>query len=523
MTAARLHAVPEEPLRAIGYVRVSMAKEEMISPEVQRAAIEDYCRRRSYVLGEVIEDLDETGRNFTRKGVQKAIGLVESGDADAVIVWKFSRFGRNRLGWATNLDRVESAGGRLESATEEVDTSTSTGRFSRGMLAEVAAWESERIGDGWKEAHERRVRNGLPHSGRPRFGYDYHRATHAGKQCPHGCDVGQCDTGYQINPEIGPVVAEMYDRYLRGESCLKIAVWLNDRAIRTTLGKAWDDRNVRRFLDTGFAAGLVRTHDKACRCKTPQTCDRSIFHQGTHEPIISAKTWEAYRRNRKRRANLPARVESPVYPTTGLVKCGRCDSGMSAHTTMSHGKKIPGGMLQCGRYHRSRECQGAWIARPRLERMILDWVGKVAAADVNAKAAVMTARAAARTTAATDRRRLLREAEGLAKALTNLTMDRARGLVPESAYAEARDELLKQQETVSAALDRLADERDRLKDPPVPVARDLLKRWPTLPPAVRRDLLAKLVKQVTVISHGKGRVDVELTTTWGEVVSLQDV
>ncbi|MEV5711242.1 recombinase family protein [Actinoallomurus sp. NPDC052274] len=520
MTAARLHAVPDEPPRVVGYVRVSTAREEMISPELQRAAIEDYCRRRGYILDEIIEDLDATGRNFTRKGVQKAIERVENAGIAVVVVWKFSRFGRDRLGWATNLDRVESAGGRLESATEDVDTSTSTGRFSRGMFAEIAAWESERIGDGWKEAHQNRLQNGLPHTGRPRFGYDYHRATNASVACPQGCGRGECETGYRMNPETGAAVEEMYARFLRGESYLKIAVWLNSRALYTTGGKPWTDRVVRRFLDTGFPAGFLRVHDKACRCKTPQTCDRNTFYPGAQEPIINAKTWEAYRRDRKRRANLPPRVNTPTYATSGLVKCGRCGSGMTAHTITHHKVKKPGYMLQCGKYHRSRECEGAWIARPRLEAMILGWVKKVAAADVTAKAALMTARSAARTTAAAERKRLLREAQGLAKALTNLTMDRAKGLVPETAYADARDELLQQQQTVNDALDRLADERDQLTDPPVPVARDLMKRWPTLPPAVRRDLLAKLIKQVTVISHGNGVADVKLITTWGEVVSL---
>jgi site-specific DNA recombinase len=59
----------------------------------------------------------------------------------------------------------------IESATEQIDTTTSTGRFTRGMLAEMAAFEAERIGDTWREAHSRRVRMGLPKDGKPRFGY----------------------------------------------------------------------------------------------------------------------------------------------------------------------------------------------------------------------------------------------------------------------------------------------------------------------------------------------------------------
>lgn len=57
-----------------------------------------------------------------------------------------------------------------------MDTTTSSGRFARGMLAELAAFESERIGEQSKESHERRVRNGMPANGKPQYGYQYSKA-----------------------------------------------------------------------------------------------------------------------------------------------------------------------------------------------------------------------------------------------------------------------------------------------------------------------------------------------------------
>ncbi|MEB0303633.1 hypothetical protein, partial [Mucilaginibacter sp. 5C4] len=82
-----------------------------------------------------------------------------------------------------------------------IDTTNSSGRFARGILAELAAFESERAGEQWQETHRRRWRNGLPHSGRPRFGYTYDKSTF-----------------YSIDPETGPIVAEMYARYIAGET-----------------------------------------------------------------------------------------------------------------------------------------------------------------------------------------------------------------------------------------------------------------------------------------------------------------
>src|SRR5690606_40458984 len=71
-------------------------------------------------------------------------------------------------------DALPIFGGELVSATEEVDAKTAVGRFTRGMLLEIAAFESDRAGEQWKETHELRRNLGLPATGGKRFGYRWH-------------------------------------------------------------------------------------------------------------------------------------------------------------------------------------------------------------------------------------------------------------------------------------------------------------------------------------------------------------
>ncbi|MFD0855529.1 recombinase family protein, partial [Actinomadura adrarensis] len=127
----------------------------MISPTLQKTAINDWARRHNRRIVAWVEDPDKSGRTFNRR-IQEAIEAVENGEAREIIVWKFSRFGRQRYGWAVNLERVEAKGGQLVSATEEVDARTASGKFARGMLAEVAAFESDRASEQWKETHQHR-------------------------------------------------------------------------------------------------------------------------------------------------------------------------------------------------------------------------------------------------------------------------------------------------------------------------------------------------------------------------------
>ncbi|WP_278248980.1 recombinase family protein [Streptosporangium minutum] len=502
--------------RVVGYVRVSMAREEMISPELQRAAISDYCARRGYHLEEVIEDLDASGRSFARKGVQRAIEMVESAGIAVVVVWKFSRFGRNRKGWAVNLDRLESAGGQLESATEEVDTTNSTGRFTRGMLAEVAAWESERIGEGWQEVQAKRRTAGLPHHGKPAFGYKYHRPTIGTSVCPQGCGPGECKSEYRVDPETGPILAEMYSRYNSGESMVKIAQWLNDKGFLNVKGLPWDKRKVKRYMDSGFAAGLLRIHDSTCRCSTPADCDRKTFLSGAQAAVITAELWITYMAQRKARARLAPRVEAPTYPLAGLVYCGRCDGHLNAHsaTPTDGGKRVGGYLYLCRTWEKSRQCTGTWITRARVEERVLEWLGEVAATELEGRAAIAVVQAVAKTTRDGDRKRLLAESVKWEKALTQLTVDRATGLVPEVAYAGARDDLLSRLKSVSDVLESLVEEDGAASVVPVEVAEGLAAEWHTLPVSVRRTMLAKLIKQIKVTSHGRGSADIEIVPTF---------
>ncbi|MEU1724503.1 recombinase family protein [Nonomuraea sp. NPDC005692] len=76
-----------------------------------------------------MEDLDVSGRNFQRT-IMAAISQAAKGAAKAILVCKYSRFGRNRMGNQLNLARLETAGGELVSATEEVDGKTAVGKFT---------------------------------------------------------------------------------------------------------------------------------------------------------------------------------------------------------------------------------------------------------------------------------------------------------------------------------------------------------------------------------------------------------
>ncbi len=449
----------------------------MISPELQETAIREHCARNGYDLEMLEPDLDLSGRFWKRRKIGDAIARVESGDAEVIVVWKISRVARNRLDWNVAVDRVEAAGGRLESATEPIDATTSSGRFSRGVLAELAAFESERIGEGWRETHARRWRNGLPADGRPRFGYQR---------------VGR---NYVPDPDIAPIVRGLYERYVSGETFLSLTRWLEPM----NLGTLRSNRALTAYMDSGFAAGWLTHHAPDCAVKhqTHTRCPNLVRDRGAHEPIVPPELWDEYQNARRKRVAVPARLQSPRTAFAGIIFCTECGYRYSHHRDATTGRSA----------YRCDNGYCGHVARSRIEQAVLAWLPTVAA-EVNAAAASAPR---GESTAAVERSRLERIVLDADRALSNLTVDRARRIVPEDAYEAARDALTIERDAAQARVLELDTGRDRAMERATQAA-DLLSDWDDLTELERNRILANLC--VVYVTPNKGRPQLKTWARW---------
>lgn len=463
----------------------------MVSPELQVTAITDYCASRGYQLADIVEGIDESGsqrRSSWWRKLDEAVAAVEGGSYDGIVVWKFSRTARHRLKWAVALDRVEVAGGILESATEQFDTSTSAGRFARGMVAEMNAFEAERIGEVWKEALDRRVRTGRPHSGRPRWGYVYDKAEKLHK--PH--------------PEQGPVLADLYRRYVAGESIYHLIKWLNSHGWRGNLGNPWSDNTLRKVLDSGFAAGYFLAGGD------PKVGIKPTLHKGIHEPLISEDLWQAYLDARAARRKVPPRNEGSGYLLSGLVRCARCGSMMTAYKEdpsrrydNRRGKSYATkGMRLAWRCRRCPELgrgPSGYIASERVEAVVLEHVrGMAALVDQDAAGKVVVD--ARRTLLEVETDRLAREGAKLQEALIRLAVSNAENPLPPAVYAQSKADLESRAADVAAALEATGSQARRATEEPAKKAAELRDVWDELPVPHRREILRGLIDCVLVRS-----------------------
>ncbi|MGW0134867.1 recombinase family protein [Streptomyces sp. NPDC003299] len=506
----------------IGYVRVSTWKEEKISPELQRDAILRWARDVGARIVDWVEDLDESGRHFKRK-ITRCIERVEGGEARGVACWRYSRFGRDRAGNAYWLARLESAGGQLESATERIDATTAVGRFQRGMILEFGAYESDRAGEQWRETHEhRKYKQGLPAQGRKRAGYIWHRRRVPDPSAPDGFRLQK--ERYEIDPEYGPVIADLYRQYVAGTGFSALCGQLNAAGWRTTQGALWHPETLRRYMDSGFPAGLLSVHDPDCRCgKTDGTCKVHVYIQGAHEELIDWDLWEAYQERRRIvRATVP-RSRAGLYMLSGLTKCGQCRMGTSLNTRRDStgGRNITGFAYRCSARAKAGAlaCEGVYVVRERVEREVFEWLKREAAAGINAAPSAPAedlAARAAREQADIARARVRAQAEvdRQRQALARLRADYNAN--PDDygpgEYEDAVAAIRAKRQEAEQILAELPEQVETLPDRAeyVPLVLDVVDAWGAMTTAEQNGILRKLLRRVALVRHGNSSASCEV-------------
>ena len=226
-----------------GYIRVSQVGdrkkkgERFISPSVQREQIVAWTRAHGAQIGEVFEELDQSGVRGDRPMLSEAIERVERGESGGVIVAKLDRFGRTVVDGLRSIQRIENAGGTFVSVQDGFDLGTPTGRLVLQVLFSIGEWEWERVRANWETARERAVSRGV-YIGKDPIGY---RKEHDGR--------------LRIDPGEATLIREIFGRRADGEGYTEIARRLNDRGNTTRLGYPFTATTVGQIIQNPVYRG----------------------------------------------------------------------------------------------------------------------------------------------------------------------------------------------------------------------------------------------------------------------------
>jgi DNA invertase Pin-like site-specific DNA recombinase len=136
--------------RTVAYVRVSTDKQadHGVSLDAQRAKIAAYAQLYELDIVEVVVDSGASAKTLDRDGLQRALGMLCAGRADALLVVKLDRLTRSVCDLGHLVEEYFASGRwALLSVGEQVDTRTAAGRLVLNVLASVAQWEREATGE----------------------------------------------------------------------------------------------------------------------------------------------------------------------------------------------------------------------------------------------------------------------------------------------------------------------------------------------------------------------------------------
>ena len=160
--------------RTIAYLRVSTDKQADagVSLDAQQDKARAYAALYDLDLVEVIVDAGESAKTLDRPGLQKALALLKTGKADALLVAKLDRLTRSVVDLGKLIETYFAPGkAALLSVSEQIDTRSAAGRLVLNILASVSQWERETIAERTRDAMRHKQANGEYIGGAAPYGF----------------------------------------------------------------------------------------------------------------------------------------------------------------------------------------------------------------------------------------------------------------------------------------------------------------------------------------------------------------
>lgn len=329
---------------AAAYIRVSTEDQTEYSPDSQLKKIQEYAHAHQILLSEDHIYVDEgiSGRQAAKRpAFLQMIGTARQKPRpfDVILVWKFSRFARNRQDSILYKSMLrKECGIQVISITEQLSDDP-TAILIEALLEAMDEYYSINLAQEVRRGmYEKFSRGGVVSV--PPFGYRM-GAEH-----------------FEPEAEQAPLIPMIYQDFLKGLSCRQIAAKLNALGVRTSRGNLFESRTITYILSNPTYTGKLRRTSSSDKDLTIVT--------GHHPPLIDESTYQAvqHRLSLMRASHAPhARTAPASYMLKGLVRCGQCGSTL---TPVSKGNS-----LQCHKYTKGQCTQSHHIRLQKLNQAVL--------------------------------------------------------------------------------------------------------------------------------------------------------
>lgn len=291
--------------RCVIYTRKSVEdglEQEFNSLDAQREAGEAYIASQKgngwICLPERYDDGGTSGGNMNRPALKRLLGDCEAGLIDIIVVYKIDRLSRSICDFADLTKKFDNWRVNFVAVTQEINTSTSSGRMMLNILITFAQYEREVITE--------RVRDKMSASRK--------KGMWVGGSVPYGYKV--VNKKLVIVPEDAEIIKGIFQRFVEVQSTKLVAAEINHRGIRTKKGHEWNLSHIYRILNNHTYIGEVNYKNNIFKGE----------HDGFIDPLIWKRVHEIMAgRNPHRHGRENVKT---VAPLQGLLRCGHCECAM---------------------------------------------------------------------------------------------------------------------------------------------------------------------------------------------------
>jgi len=172
LTKISKDAPEPETNRAVIYVRKSRIIKGIsyYSPELQEKDCRDLAIRNNFEVQKVITDLDRSGKNSDRPGLQEILLMSRNREIDYVLVQYIDRNYRNGLSMLKFYEKLSEYGVSILSVHENINTRDFNGRFMLFLYSIMAEWPIHLTSERARATAESLKEKGR-HHGAYRLGY----------------------------------------------------------------------------------------------------------------------------------------------------------------------------------------------------------------------------------------------------------------------------------------------------------------------------------------------------------------
>ncbi len=341
------------------YARVSSERQDIdLSISAQLKALREYALRNGHTVAKEYVDEAESGRSIDRPAFKQMIIAARQKPApfEAILVWKLSRFARNREDSIIYKSLLRKQGIQVVSINELVED-TPSGRLLEGIIEVIDEFYSANLSQDVVRGQRENASRGFHNGGRAPYGYVRVMVQ----------DGAKSRTKLEPDLKTAPVAQRIFRECLEAKGLMAIARGLNADGLPSRMGKKWGTTSVQKILHNEAYTGTMVWGKRA----KSEFDGSPVRMEGAWPALIDRATFEraqAMLRERTPRVIHPREVSSP-YLLSGIMRCGSCGA-----TMVGHGGHKRYRYYMCGNARRKgREiCPSPILRKERVEGFVVE-------------------------------------------------------------------------------------------------------------------------------------------------------